>query len=92
MATLHWSMRAIKELKKDVPASQRKKIVSIIAELADFPHVRPNLDIKPLTDSAGRYRMRIGDYRVLFIIVEKTPIIITIEHVLRRTSKIYSQR
>jgi len=89
MATLNWSMRSIKELKKDVPASQRKKIVSMVAELADFPHVRPNLDIKPLSGANGRYRMRVGEYRVLFIVVKGTPIILTIEHVLRRTSKTY---
>lgn len=89
MATLHRSMRAIKELKKDIPESQRKKIVSVVAELADYPHIRPNIDIKPLTDIVGRYRLRIGEYRVLFIVVKGTPIIITIEHVLRRSSTTY---
>ncbi|MGY4580270.1 mRNA interferase RelE/StbE [Ewingella americana] len=90
MNTLNWSIRAYKELMKGIPDNkQRKKITDSVDELVDFPNVRPNLDIKPLTDVVGKYRLRVGDYRVIFSVEKGVTVIIHIEHVLRRVSKSY---
>ncbi|QMV54050.1 type II toxin-antitoxin system RelE family toxin [Ewingella americana] len=90
MNTLNWSIRAYKELMKGIPDNkQRKKITDSVDELVDFPNVRPNLDIKPLTDVVGKYRLRVGDYCVIFSVEKGVTVIIHIEHVLRRVSKSY---
>ncbi len=54
--------------------------------LTGFPSV--NLDIKKLTDMGSKYRLTIGDYRVIFEF-DNGPKIIEIQEVLRRTSKTY---
>ena len=53
--------RAIKELER-LPTIQQRRIVARIEQLAD------NLqgDVKRLTNFTPEYRLRVGDYRVLF--------------------------
>jgi mRNA interferase RelE/StbE len=50
------------------PAARRRQIVARIEQLATGPTSR-NLDIRPLEGSSfGLFRLRVGDYRVLFSI------------------------
>lgn len=53
---------AIKDLEK-IPPSIKKRIVLALFSLENFPNV-PNL--KRLVNFDYAYRMRVGDYRILF--------------------------
>jgi mRNA interferase RelE/StbE len=53
---------AVKAL-KDLPAKDRERILDRIEDLADDP--RPH-QVEKLTDSGGLYRIRVGDYRVIY--------------------------
>ena len=57
---------AIKDLKK-IDQAQKQKIQSKILSLKEFPEVS---HVKKLTNFEPAYRLRIGDYRVLFDVVE----------------------
>jgi len=58
---------AIKDLNK-INQKDKDKIHLRILELKKFPHV-PNL--KKLTNYEPAYRLRIGDYRILFDVFRK---------------------
>ncbi|ADC65152.1 addiction module toxin, RelE/StbE family [Ferroglobus placidus DSM 10642] len=57
------SKSALKEL-KSLPESVRRIIKDRISKLAYFPLAR--LDVKKLRGYQNVYRMRVGDYRVIF--------------------------
>ncbi len=67
--------RAIKDLKK-LPIAEAKKVIDKIRNL------EKGLvgDIKKLTNHTPEYRLRIGDYRVLFEIEEQKILIYRIKH------------
>lgn len=48
---------------KSLPKNIKDAIHSKIADLADFPNVR---NLKKLTNFEPAYRLRVGDYRILF--------------------------
>ncbi|HHH1345508.1 TPA: type II toxin-antitoxin system RelE/ParE family toxin, partial [Yersinia enterocolitica] len=58
-----------------------------VNKLTDFPAV--DLDIKKLQTGDSQYRMRVGNYRIIFQIIEGTPVICTIQEVKRRTTTTY---
>jgi mRNA interferase RelE/StbE len=60
-----------------LPAARRRQIVSRIERLASDP-ARRRLDIRPLEGAVGLFRLRVGDYRVLFSINEAADMV-TIE-------------
>ena len=68
---------AIRDLKK-IDTKNKNHIHSRILELAKFPNVA---NIKKLTNFEPAYRLRVGDYRVLFDIYKDT---IEIGRVLHR--------
>ncbi|MDD5228679.1 MAG: type II toxin-antitoxin system RelE/ParE family toxin [Methylococcales bacterium] len=53
---------AVKDLKA-IPNAVKTHIHNVIAELVNFPHVK---QIKKLTQFEPAYRLRVGDYRILF--------------------------
>ena len=57
---------AIKDLKK-IDVAKRERIHHKILELAQFPEVS---NIKRLTNFEPAYRLRVGDYRVLFDVTD----------------------
>jgi len=57
---------AIKDLEK-IELSQKEKIHTEILKLKDFPKVS---NIKKLTRFEPAYRLRVGNYRVLFDVFE----------------------
>ncbi len=65
----------------------RKSISEKVNKLTNFPAV--DLDIKRLQVGTGQYRMRVGNYRIIFQIIEGTPVICTIQEVKRRTTTTY---
>ena len=68
--------RAYKDLLK-IDENQRKKILKAIKNLENYPNV-PN--IKKLKNFQPNYRLRVGDYRVLFDIENNTIIVVNIKH------------
>ena len=68
---------AIKDLKR-IDCKSKEKIHAGISELNNFPNI-PN--VKKLTNFEPAYRLRVGDYRILFDIFEST---IQIGRVLHR--------
>ena len=76
------SKRAARELKK-LPRDLRARILKKIAELKGFPDVR--LDIVPIAGEPDTYRLRIGDYRVLFVVFWEDRIIVVVRVGNRRS-------
>ncbi|MEA2047737.1 MAG: type II toxin-antitoxin system RelE/ParE family toxin [Campylobacterota bacterium] len=68
--------KAIKDLFK-VHKAEAKKILSKIEELEKFPQV-PN--IKKLTNFEPPYRLRVGNYRVLFDIEDNDITVYRVKH------------
>ena len=74
--TLAFKPRAVKDLKA-LPERENKRVVAQLGKLqADLTG-----DVKRLTNYSPEYRLRIGDYRVLFGVEDST---ITVYRVLHR--------
>jgi len=57
---------AIKDLKK-INSKSKERLHTRILNLKDFPDIS---NIKKLTNFEPAYRMRVGDYRILFDVTE----------------------
>ncbi|NOR55254.1 MAG: type II toxin-antitoxin system RelE/ParE family toxin [Sulfurovum sp.] len=68
--------KAIKDLSK-LHKGEVAKILSKIEELEKYPHI-PNL--KKLTNFEPPYRLRVGNYRVLFDIENNTITVYRVRH------------
>ncbi|WP_147200619.1 type II toxin-antitoxin system RelE/ParE family toxin [Pantoea sp. CCBC3-3-1] len=86
MVEVVWSKHALKQLIK-VDSRYRKTILERTQRLVAFPVVV--LDIKKLQTSENQYRLRVGDYRIVFELIKGNPVVIMIEQVMRRTSRTY---
>ncbi len=87
MNTIEWSTKAARQLRKIADKAKRRSIFAEVQQLAEWPNRTGN--IKRLL---GRddYRLRIGDYRVIFEIDQSgTPIIVTITQVEKRNERSY---
>lgn len=70
--------QAVRDLKK-LPRSVQQQIIKKLEYFLASKH--PLSFATSLTNSAlGEYRFRIGDYRVVFDVIEETIIILTIGH------------
>ncbi|MDY3204229.1 type II toxin-antitoxin system RelE family toxin [Arcobacter sp.] len=67
---------AYKDLKK-IDKSDTIKILQTIKKLEDYPNIT---NVKKLTNHYPPFRLRIGDYRVLFDIEEDKIIVSNIKH------------
>ena len=67
---------AIKDL-KNISEPYKTNLHKKVLELATFPSIA---NIKKLTEFELAYRMRVGDYRILFDVLEDTVIIGRILH------------
>ena len=67
---------AYKDLKK-LDKSDAIKILQTIKKLEDYPYIS---NVKKLTNHYPPFRLRIGDYRVLFDIEEDKIIVSNIKH------------
>jgi len=63
---IEWKNSAYKELKK-LPHAMIAKIVAAVLELSDDPYPH---GVKKLIGSEYSYRIRIGDYRVVYEVFE----------------------
>lgn len=73
--TVEFKPRAVKDIEA-FPSKTQSRILSRIEEMSD------NLsgDVKRLTDSTPEYRLRIGEYRVLFEVEKKVIVVYRIRH------------
>jgi mRNA interferase RelE/StbE len=61
--SVEFTETAINNLKR-YPQNDQRRILSRIQQLADDPFAMPN--VKRLVDFAATYRLRVGNYRILF--------------------------
>jgi len=84
MYAINWSSKAKKQLRKiDVPA--QAVIVDAVDELASFPNAK---NVKALSKHTYGYRLRVGNYRVLFDADTQIQII-EIQQIKRRDERTY---
>lgn len=86
MLKVSWSKRALKQL-GTIDTRYRKRIKEKVGELSTFPDV--NLDLKKLESSGKQYRLRVGDYRIIFELINGVPQVCEILEVKRRTMTTY---
>lgn len=84
MFRINWAKKAVKQWLK-FPATDRTRIAIEISTLERFP-ATPN--IKALSNHRFEYRLRVGQYRVLFD-VESEVRIIAIQEVKKRDDHTY---
>lgn len=88
MATnIHWTGKAVKDL-RSLPSKDQKTVREKVNAMQSYPDLK-GLNVKKLTDSDGQYRLRVGSYRVLYVLNNNTPVVIEIQRILRRTSTTY---
>ncbi|MDG0797922.1 type II toxin-antitoxin system RelE family toxin [Pectobacterium punjabense] len=86
MLKVSWSKRALKQL-GTIDTRYRKRIKEKVGELSTFPDV--NLDLKKLESSGKQYRLRVGDYRIIFELINDVPQVCEILEIKRRTTTAY---
>ena len=83
MNKISWTVKALRQLDK-IDRRYVKNIKQRVDELKDFPDV--SADIKKIENW---YRLRVGNYRVFFEVIDGEPKVVLIKEVNRRTSKTY---
>jgi mRNA interferase RelE/StbE len=71
-----WRERAVRQL-RTIPQPAALTILRALAPLGEDPR-RPDADIKKLVGYADRYRLRVGDYRVIYEIADEQLIILVV--------------
>ncbi|MGH3258451.1 MAG: type II toxin-antitoxin system RelE family toxin [Streptosporangiaceae bacterium] len=71
-----WRERAVRQLRA-IPQETALTILRALTPLGDDPR-RPDADIKKLAGYADRYRLRVGDYRVIYEIADQQLIILVV--------------
>ena len=81
---IRYEQRAIRDLKK-IPISERKRIFNEIGKLKEG--FSDNHQVKKMKNTPSAYfRLRIGNYRVIF---DSDGMIISVIHVRKRNEKTY---
>lgn len=86
MNTLSWREKAWKQVKKIGDRKIAERILSAVSSLSSFPDCS---NVKALTNHLYPYRLRVGDWRVFFSVVNGEITIITIEEVKKRDENTY---
>ena len=68
---IEWNPSALKELRR-LPKEIAGRIFKVVEELASNPF--PN-KVRKLAESDNSFRIRVGDYRVLYKVISKTLIV-----------------
>lgn len=85
MNTINWQPKAFKQLRK-LPAPAAQSITAAVkSELTDLAQAR---NVKKLTGHEYGYRLRVGNYRVMFDF-DGAVRIVTIEEVRKRDEQTY---
>ncbi|MBZ9784236.1 type II toxin-antitoxin system RelE/ParE family toxin [Pseudomonas sp. REP124] len=62
MNSIHWTRKAVKQLLK-LHSAHQVQVRDAVTALTDMPYAG---NVKPLVDHAYAYRLRVGNYRVMF--------------------------
>jgi mRNA interferase RelE/StbE len=71
-----WRERAARQLRA-IPQSAALTILQALTPLGDDPR-RPDANVKKLAGYEDRYRLRVGDYRVIYEIVDEQLVILVV--------------
>lgn len=71
-----WRERAVRQLRA-IPQPTALTILRALAQLGDDPR-RPDANVKKLAGYDDRYRLRVGDYRVIYDISDRQLIILVV--------------
>ena len=71
-----WRERAVRQLRA-IPQAAALTVLRALTPLGDDPR-RQDADIKKLAGYADRYRLRVGDYRVIYEITDTQLIILLV--------------
>ncbi|HEV2933049.1 MAG TPA: type II toxin-antitoxin system RelE/ParE family toxin [Streptosporangiaceae bacterium] len=71
-----WRERAVRQLCA-IPQPAALTILRALTPLGDDPR-RPDADIKKLAAYSDRYRLRVGDYRVIYEVADEQLIILVV--------------
>lgn len=78
---------ALKDFQK-IPKQQQKRILQAIAVVAKDPYLKNN-NIKRLTGTlSGLYRLRIGNYRIIYLLEQHLETMF-VEAIVQRNEKTY---
>ena len=80
-----WQVKALKQLKKIGDRMIRERILSGTRGLSNFPACS---NVKALSNHPYTHRLRVGDWRVLFNVLEEISIV-SIEEVKKRDERTY---
>ncbi|MGE8370933.1 type II toxin-antitoxin system RelE/ParE family toxin [Pseudomonas sp. SAS7] len=84
MNTINWSRKAVKQLRK-IDKVDQPKVYDAAQALARMPHVQ---SVKALANHNYGYRLRVGNYRILFD-WDGSVKIVNIEEVKKRDEHTY---
>lgn len=87
MNKIIWNTKAIRQLRKISDKRKRETIYEQAQQLVDWPNCSGNIiSLKGRSD----YRLRVGDYRVIFEIDQSgNPVIVTVTQVEKRNERTY---
>lgn len=71
-----WRERAVRQLRA-IPQPAALTILRALAALGDDPR-RPDANIRKLAGYGDRYRLRVGDYRVIYDVMDAQVIILVV--------------
>lgn len=76
MYSVNFASSARKALKK-LPKEILEKIIRKIEDLISNPY-SPHLDVKKLAGGGGEHRLRVGDYRIVYLIEDDRLLILIV--------------
>jgi mRNA interferase RelE/StbE len=71
-----WRERAVRQLKA-IPQTAALAILRAMTPLGDDPR-RPDANVKKLAGYEDRYRLRVGDYRVIYVVTDAELVILVV--------------
>jgi mRNA interferase RelE/StbE len=71
-----WRERAVRQLRA-IPQPAALTILQALTPLGDDPR-RPDANVKKLTGYEDRYRLRVGNYRVIYDVTDKQLVILVV--------------
>lgn len=74
--TIRWRERAVRQLRA-IPQPAALTILKALTPLGDDPR-RPDSNIKKLAGYEDRYRLRVGDYRVIYDVMDGQLVILVV--------------
>jgi mRNA interferase RelE/StbE len=74
--TFRWRERAVRQLRA-IPQPAALTILRALTPLGDDPH-RADANVKKLSGYDDRYRLRVGDYRIIYEVMDMNLVILVV--------------